>query len=203
LFVDSPLDAIILRELIAKMSGIEPLQILSDNQIMAMGGGPVLQIETVASESRGALQTKPLQRSSDKLLTALSNADLMLPMLLLLAQQCQQCVFKADTTDSLLKGVASTFDDVSVSSFSLFSDHKFWPLQLQGIFFQFITFLSLSPISQKPSSVKIRNEFFSKMPSLAEIVSTYGIEPTTVLHMCRTPIQRKIVVRKMVSVFDN
>jgi THO complex subunit 2 len=110
---DSPPDAIILRELVSKMSGIEPLQLLADNQVAAMGGGPILQIETVASETRGALQTKPLQRSADKLLTVMSTADLILPTLLLLAQQCQQCVYQASASEAILKGLSSMFDDVS------------------------------------------------------------------------------------------
>lgn len=125
LYADSPPDAIILRELISKMSGIEPLQLLADNQVAAMGGGPILQIETVASESRGALQTKPLQRSSDKLLTVLSTADLILPMLLLLARQGQACVYQSDVSEAILKGLSSMFDDVSMLLIHLsFSDFR-------------------------------------------------------------------------------
>lgn len=115
----SPFDSIILRELISKMSGIEPIQALSDTEISAMGGGPILQIETVASESRGALQTKPLQRSTDKLLTSLSDADLALPLLLLLAQQCQQCVYRVNVSEAVLKGLGSMADDVSLGCLSV------------------------------------------------------------------------------------
>lgn len=115
LYNDSPPDAIILRELISKMCGIEPLQMLADNQVAAMGGGPILQIETVASETRGALQTKPLQRSADKLLATMDTAGLLLPTLILLAQQSQKCVYQADGSDAILKGLSSMFDDVSNS----------------------------------------------------------------------------------------
>lgn len=95
------------------MSGIEPLQMLADNQVAAMGGGPILQTETVASDTRGALQTKPLQRSTEKLFSVLYTANLMLPMLILLAQQSQQCVYATNTNDAILKGLGSTFDDVT------------------------------------------------------------------------------------------
>jgi THO complex subunit 2 len=99
------------------MSGIDPLQMLADNQVAAMGGGPVLQTETVASETRGALQAKPLQRSADKLLSAMYSANLMLPMLVLLARLSQQCVYAANAQDAILKGLGSTFDDVNLSLF--------------------------------------------------------------------------------------
>jgi THO complex subunit 2 len=107
------MDAIILRELLSKMAGVDPLQLLADKQIAAMAGGPVLQIETVASETRGALQTKSLHTSSDKLLKALSDADLVFPILVLLAQSSQLCVYKANTGEAVLKGLGAMFDDVS------------------------------------------------------------------------------------------
>jgi THO complex subunit 2 len=99
------------------MSGIDPLQMLADNQVAAMGGGPVLQTETVASETRGALQAKPLQRSADKLLSAMYSANLMLPMLVLLGRLSQQCVYGPNATDAILKGLGSTFDDVNLHLF--------------------------------------------------------------------------------------
>ena len=115
LLEDSPPDAIILRELLSKMSGIEPLQMLADKQVAAMGGGPILQTETVASDTRGALQTKPLQRSTEKLFTVMYSANLMFPMLVLLAQQSQQCVYGTNSSEAVLKGLGSTFDDVTMA----------------------------------------------------------------------------------------
>jgi THO complex subunit 2 len=115
LLEDSPPDAIILRELVSKMSGVDPLQMLADNQVAAMGGGPILQTETVASETRGALQTKPLQRSADKLLSVMYSANLMLPMLVLLARLSQQCVYSSNPNEAILKGLGSTFDDVTTA----------------------------------------------------------------------------------------
>jgi hypothetical protein len=112
LLQDSPPDAIILRELVSKMSGVDPLQMLADSQVAAMGGGPILQTETVASETRGALQAKPLQKSADKLLSVMYSANLMLPLLVLLARLSQQCVYSTNPNEASLKGLGSTFDDV-------------------------------------------------------------------------------------------
>src|SRR5271154_7186732 len=47
-------EIVVLRELIWKMAGIEPLPNLSESQITAMAGGPALRIEAVASATRGA-----------------------------------------------------------------------------------------------------------------------------------------------------
>jgi len=104
------------------MSGIEPLQMLADNQVAAMGGGPILQTETVASETRGALQAKPLQRSAEKLLSATYSANLMFPMLILLARLSQECVYASGTGEAVLKGLGSTFDDVNLPY--LFVNHS-------------------------------------------------------------------------------
>ena len=98
------------------MGNIEPPQLLAENQIAAMGGGPVLQIATVALESRGIGQTRAMQKSSDKLLSAMAKAELILPVLLLLAQQSQSSVFKMDSSEAGLKGIGAMFDDVSPSS---------------------------------------------------------------------------------------
>ena len=47
-------ELVVLRELIWKMAGIEPLPTLSDSQVAAMAGGPVLRVEAVASATCGA-----------------------------------------------------------------------------------------------------------------------------------------------------
>ncbi|KAG8791241.1 THO complex subunit 2, partial [Serendipita sp. 398] len=172
---DSPLDAIILRELISKMSGIEPPQLLADAQVAAMGGGPSLQIATIAFETRGISQTRSTQRSADKLFSVMASNDLLLPTLLLMTQQSQLCVYRTDTKESSLKGISALFDD------------------LRGIFYQYIMFLSPINLSQKTPSVAAREEFFAKMPSLVELVNDYGVEPATILFICRAALQRSIV----------
>ncbi|KAG8827201.1 THO complex subunit 2, partial [Serendipita sp. 399] len=172
---ESPLDAIILRELVSKMSGIEPPQLLADAQVAAMGGGPSLQIATIAFETRGISQTRSLQRSADKLFSVMASNELLLPILLLLAQQSQTCAYRTDINEATLKGIGALFDD------------------LRGIFYQYILFLSSTSLSQKPPSVAAREDFFAKMPSLESLVNEYGMEPMTVLFICRTALQRSIV----------
>lgn len=110
-------EIVVLRELIWKMAGIEPLPSLSEGQIAAMAGGPVLRIEAVASETRGARLD-----SSDSNLRApqrlgrslLEPPSLAFPLLVQVAQQRQACVFKAQ--DAHIKSLASLFDAVCDTS---------------------------------------------------------------------------------------
>lgn len=107
-------EIVVLRELIWKMAGIEPLPSLSDSQIMAMAGGPILRIEAVASSTRGA-RLDPgdaVLKGPQRLGRGLLESSLALPLLIQVAQQRQACVFKAP--DAHLKSLASLYDTVSV-----------------------------------------------------------------------------------------
>ncbi|KXN87957.1 THO complex subunit 2 [Leucoagaricus sp. SymC.cos] len=145
-------EIVVLRELIWKMAGIEPLPSLSETQISAMAGGPVLRIEAIASETRGArLDTsesnlKGPQRLGRSLLEAPS---LALPLLVQVAQQRQACVFKAP--DTHLKSLASLFDAT------------------HGVLLQYLELLT-SPLAIPPDTYATK-----VLPSLAELGEIYGI----------------------------
>lgn len=112
-------EIIVLKELIWKMAGIEPLPDLSDSQVLAMAGGPTLRVEAVASDTRGA-RLDPSDnglKSPQRLGKALLDSSLALPLLIQVAQQRQSCVFKAP--DAHLKSLASLYDTVSASLDSL------------------------------------------------------------------------------------
>ena len=112
LFVGQTSEIIVLRELIWKMAGIEPLPTLSDSQIAAMAGGPTLRIEAVASTTRGARidPSDAILKGPQRLGKALLESSLALPLLVQVAQQRQSCVFQAP--DAYLKSLASLFDTV-------------------------------------------------------------------------------------------
>ena len=114
LFVGQTSEIIVLRELIWKMAGIEPLPNLSESQITAMAGGPILRIEAVASDTRGArLDIERVRfRGPERLGSALADSGLAQPLLIQLAQQRQSCVFTAPETH--LKSLASLYDTVSI-----------------------------------------------------------------------------------------
>ena len=108
-------DIVILRELIWKMAGIEPLPTLSDVQVGAMAGGPTLRIEAIASTTRGARldpTDSAVVRAPQRLGKNLLESSLALPLLIQVAQQRQACVFRAP--DTHLKSLTSLFDTVGI-----------------------------------------------------------------------------------------
>lgn len=95
------------------MAGIEPLPSLSDSQVIAMAGGPVLRIEAIASSTRGA-RLDPgdaVYKGPHRLGRALLDSSLALPILIQVAQKRQSAVFQAP--ESHLKSLASLYDAVS------------------------------------------------------------------------------------------
>lgn len=107
-------ELVVLRELIWKMAGIEPLPTLSDSQVAAMAGGPVLRIEAVASATRGA-RLDPgdaVLKGPQRLGRSLLESSLALPLLIQVAQQRQACVF--NVRDTHLKSLASLYDTVGL-----------------------------------------------------------------------------------------
>jgi THO complex subunit 2 len=95
------------------MAGIEPLPSLSETQVSAMAGGPVLRIEAVASVTRGA-RLEPgdaLLKGPQRLGKCLLDSSLATPLLIQVAQQRQSCVFRAP--DTHLKSLAGLYDAVS------------------------------------------------------------------------------------------
>ena len=105
-------DLIVLQELIYRMTGIKPLMNETESQIAAMAGGSMLRIEAVASEERGALEERPQlnAKSRDRLLSSLQSSNLSLPLLVLIAQHRQTCVFSSQ--EDHLKSIASSYDIV-------------------------------------------------------------------------------------------
>jgi THO complex subunit 2 len=111
-------EIIVLRELIWKMAGIQPLPSLSEAQMAAMAGGPALRIEAIASSHRGA-RLDPgdaVLKGPQRLGKGLLESSLALPLLIQVAQQRQACVYKAPNTH--LKSLAGLYDAVSISDSS-------------------------------------------------------------------------------------
>ena len=105
-------EIIVLRELIWKMAGIQPLPSLSESQMAAMAGGPALRIEAIASTTRGA-RLDPgdaTLKGPQRLGKALFDSSLALPLLIQVAQQRQACVYKAPNAH--LKSLAGLYDAV-------------------------------------------------------------------------------------------
>jgi THO complex subunit 2 len=93
LYAGQTTEIVVLRELIWKMAGIEPLPSLSETQIAAMAGGPNLRIEAVASSTRGA-RLDPgdaVLKGPQRLGKALLDSQLTLPLLVQVAAEAICC----------------------------------------------------------------------------------------------------------------
>lgn len=141
----------LLREIILKMAGIEPLPDLSDQQIIAMAGGPALRIEAVASKTRGArLEGEHIiLKAPQRLGKCLLDSNLALPLLIEVAQQRQACVFL--TNSEHLKSLSGLYDAT------------------HGVLCQYLELLTTPGIvSPKEYSARV-------LPSLGDLGGKYGI----------------------------
>ncbi|KAF7331994.1 hypothetical protein MKEN_00079700 [Mycena kentingensis (nom. inval.)] len=162
-------DIVVLRELIWKMAGIEPLPSLSEHQISAMAGGPVLRIEAIASETRGARLDpgEVLYKAPTRLGHALVDSALAFPLLVQVAQQRDSCVHKAH--DAHLKSLASLFDTT------------------HGVLLQYVELLtSHLVIAPQDYAEKV-------LPTLGELGELYGISAPICMHIIRPVLNAKLL----------
>ncbi|KAF7353062.1 THO complex subunit 2 [Mycena venus] len=162
-------EIIVLRELIWKMAGIEPLPSLSDSQIIAMAGGPCLRIEAIASTTRGA-RLDPgdaVLKGPQRLGRGLLESSLALPLLVQVAQQRESCVFKAP--DAHLKTLASLYDTT------------------HGVLFQYLELLT------SPTVVSPQDYANKVLPPLAELGELYGICAPICMHIIRPVLNAKLL----------
>lgn len=104
---DDSLDLLVLKELIAKMGGIETVEEITDSQLEAQAGG-----DTLKGEQNLLVQSKNLKKPGTKLKDALMNNKLALPLLILIAQQRGNIIFHTDT--SHLKLLGDLYDKVQI-----------------------------------------------------------------------------------------
>jgi THO complex subunit 2 len=116
LFAGNSKETIVLRELISKMTNIRPIENLSDDQVICMGGGPLLRIQAIASDTRGAYSSR-LQsgnaNATKRIVSALRKTNLTLPLLILLAQTRQFCIHHLENAETHLKYASNLVDEVS------------------------------------------------------------------------------------------
>lgn len=107
-------DLVVLSELILKMAGMEPMGEMSESQVAALTGGPLMQVEATltlipaTSPTAVLLARHSFKKNGGRLYRTLKESHLAVPLLLLMAQQWQLCVFHEHETH--IKSLSSTFD---------------------------------------------------------------------------------------------
>lgn len=106
-------DLVILRELITRMTGIEPFADLSDGQVMALAGGKVLRGEVFSQTELSNVSRRPalmvLANARGRLSQALNRSGLAMPLLVSIAIQSQACI---GNTYAHLKSLGGLYDQV-------------------------------------------------------------------------------------------
>jgi THO complex subunit 2 len=196
LYAGQTTEIVVLRELIWKMAGIEPLPSLSEAQISAMAGGPTLRIEAVASSARGA-RLDPgdaVLKGPQRLGKALLDSQIALPLLVQVAQQRQSAVHKIP--DAHLKSLASLYDTVSFYSHALYLE--FWSGidklgQTHGVLLQYLELLT------SPAVIQSQDYAQKVVPTLAELGEKYGICPPICMQIIRPILHSSLLASAMAA----
>ncbi|TIC46980.1 hypothetical protein E3Q08_00348 [Wallemia mellicola] len=161
-------DLIIFREIVKEMSSVHPLADLSDAQIVSLSAGPALKSEAIPQESGDAARL--IKKSSRKLRHALHSSQLTVPLLVLIAQQLQVCVYMVPENESHPKHLSTLYDETL------------------GVMLQYIEFLrSTPPLPTDPWS-----KYEDSLPTFEDLVSKYGLEVGVAFTIIRPQISSEI-----------
>ncbi|KAL6249970.1 THO2 plays a role in transcriptional elongation [Rhinocladiella similis] len=100
-------DLKMLEQIVLAMGGIAPDTSYNDAQLQAMGGGPLLQSQTILQLLDRRHDSK---KTSERLMKSLQDTGLGAKFLISMAQQRQSCVFEEG--DVPLKAIGNTYDEV-------------------------------------------------------------------------------------------
>lgn len=101
-------DLAMLEQMIVSMAGISPDTSFNETQLLAMGGGPLLQSQTILQLLD---QRHASKGTAKRLIKALNDHGLTTKILVSTAQLRQACIFEQG--DQPLKAVGNTFDEVT------------------------------------------------------------------------------------------
>ena len=170
-------------ELVQKMAGIEPIGELSEPQIAALSGGPLLQSEAALTHiptppNAGSVPTAVLvartmyKKGGARLLATLTASHLALPLLILMAQQRQACVFVAPADEAHIKSLGSTLDHV------------------QETLFQYVHFWA---------STEGGAAYAAHMLPAQDLLRRFGLDAAVAFHIARPKLAYEVKVRGLLT----
>ncbi|GAA5854301.1 hypothetical protein JCM8547_001771 [Rhodosporidiobolus lusitaniae] len=155
-------DLVVLRELIGRMTAIEPFADLSDAQVLSLAGGKHLrsevfmQTEVGHASKRGQLEA--LAKAKGRLAEALLDKGLAVPLLVNIAIQRQACL----KTDAHLKSLGALFD------------------QNHAILFQFTELLH---------AITTPSDLASLVPPVTQLLSSFSLDPGVAFDISRPKLR--------------
>lgn len=155
-------DLVILKELIAQMSGIVPDTDFTDSQLAAMTGGELLRRQTLIN-----LQDKRFEslKTAKRLMRGLTDTKLGGQLLLSIAQHRQSAIYTVSDDEAPIKLLATMVDDT------------------QMILFQFLDLLR--------SNLSIE-DFDDLVPGISELMKDFGLDPTLAFMIGRPSISHRM-----------
>ncbi|KAL8688719.1 MAG: hypothetical protein Q9218_005442 [Villophora microphyllina] len=160
----SSTDLIIIEQLILNMAGIVSDTDFNDRQVEAMGGGDLLQARTMIQLLDRRLESRTLAK---RFMRTLAEPKLAGQLLVAIAQERENCVYKLPDKDAPAKLLGNLFDEV----------HR--------VLAQYIDFMrtTLSP-----------TEFDLLVPEVASLIIHFGVEPGIAFWMSRASISAAMAV---------
>ncbi|KAL9111132.1 MAG: hypothetical protein Q9227_004395 [Pyrenula ochraceoflavens] len=155
-------DLILLEQVILSMGGIVTDTNYNESQILAMGGGELLQSQTVLQLLDKRHESKTTSR---RLLRSLRNSGLAGQLLLSIAQERRTCIFNMEDTDAPLKLIGNVFDEI----------HR--------VLTQYLDLLR--------SNVSVE-EFKDLIPDVVRLITEYGVQPEVAFWISRPTISRQM-----------
>ncbi|KAG5921097.1 hypothetical protein E4U42_005990 [Claviceps africana] len=155
-------DMIILKEFISSMGGIVDAADFTDYQVLSMAGGAWLRRHTLIRAQDRRFDNA---KSSKRLMQALEKSNLATRLLLNLAQYRQAAIFQVPEDEAHIKYLSTVVDD----------SHQ--------ILIQYLDFLwsNLEP-----------NAFDATVPSISELIQSYGLDPSLAFLIGRTSLAQRI-----------
>ena len=156
-------DLIVLEQIILSMAGITTDTNYNDAQIQAMGGGELLQSQTILQLHDRRHESR---LTSKRLMRSLRDMGLTSKLLLSLAQRRQACVFDSENEQTNLKVLGNTFDE------------------LHRVMVQYLDLLR--------SSLSLE-ELQHIIPDVVQLLLDYGLNPEVAFWISRPIIAQRMV----------
>ncbi|KAI5476268.1 Tho2 protein [Pseudohyphozyma bogoriensis] len=163
-------DLVVLREMVSRMTGIEPFADLSDPQVLSLAGGPHLRgqvfNQTVLSQVNNRLAQTSIQNAKDRLAASLKESSLHVPLLVSIAIQRQASIAN---TEAHLKSLGGLFDQACIS--------------IHAVLFQYNELLQ---------AIMTPEELGKLVPPVTDLLENFGIEPAVAFDISRPKLRSAI-----------
>ena len=154
----NPTDLLVLENITRSMAGIISDSSFNEAQVMAMGGGEILQAQTLLQLLDRRHESKTTAR---RLIKPLTDSKLAGQVLVSLAQERQMCIFRVEEQDAHPKLLGNVYD------------------QIHRVLGQYLDLLR--------SSLSVK-DFDYFVPGVTQLIADFGVEPSVAFWICRPSI---------------